>query len=73
MLDRYPALLPVFVEFGFKPLASPVLRRTVARWVTVAAACRTLGVDVQALLDALNRERELKPTGRHALPLAGAH
>ncbi|MCI0457983.1 MAG: NnrS family protein [Gemmataceae bacterium] len=71
VLDRYPALLPVFLSFGFKPLASPVLRRTVARRITLAAACRFLGVDVQALLDALNREREYQATGRYPLPLVG--
>lgn len=54
VLDRHPALLPVFVEFGFRPLANPVLRRTAARGVTVELACRIVGTDVTAFLAALN-------------------
>ncbi len=58
VLDRYPGLLKIFLSFGFKPLAYSVLRKTIARRVTIAHACRTLDVDARQLLDALNRERE---------------
>jgi hypothetical protein len=54
VLDRQPDLLPVFLEFGFRPLAHPVLRRTVARGVTVAFACRIAGADLGTFLAALN-------------------
>lgn len=30
VLDRHPDLLPVFLEWRFRPLANPVLRRTAA-------------------------------------------
>lgn len=58
VLDRYPDLLPTFVAFGFRPLQNPVLRRTLARSVTVGQACRLVGVDVVALLTALNEDLE---------------
>jgi hypothetical protein len=54
VLDRSPALLPVFLRFGFRPLASPVLRRTAARGVTIDLACRMIGADKAAFLAALN-------------------
>jgi hypothetical protein len=54
ILDRQPVLRPVFLEFGFRPLANPVLRRTAARGVTVALACRIVGADLEKFLAALN-------------------
>ena len=53
LLDAYPALLPVFVGSGFAPLANPVLRRTLARGVSVSQACRLHGVDLEAFLGRL--------------------
>ncbi|HEV8200706.1 MAG TPA: DUF542 domain-containing protein [Candidatus Polarisedimenticolia bacterium] len=55
LLDAYPALLPVFVGSGFAPLANPVLRRTLARGVSVAQACRMHGVDLESFLGRLRR------------------
>jgi hypothetical protein len=55
LLDAYPALLPIFVGSGFAPLANPLLRRTVARGVSVAQACRMHRVPVGAFLDRLRR------------------
>jgi hypothetical protein len=54
VLDRQPNLLDVFLGFGFRPLANPVLRRTVARGVTVGTACRIVGVDPGKFLAAVN-------------------
>jgi hypothetical protein len=54
VLERYPDLLAVFLQFGFRPLANPALRRTAAGGVTIALACRIAGVKKQALLAALN-------------------
>ncbi len=68
VLDRYPELLPVFLEWGFKPLANPVLRRTAARGVTITLACRILGVNANEFLAALNAGRSaLSPV--RSLPL----
>jgi hypothetical protein len=69
VLERYPELLPVFLAFGFKPLANPLLRRMLARNVTIAAACRLQGQEPQALLDALNAARGGPMHPRLSLPV----
>jgi hypothetical protein len=61
VLDRHPELLPVFLAHGFTPLASPGLRRTAARWVTIRGACRRVGVDEAAFLRALAAARPAAP------------
>jgi len=53
ILDRYPVLLDTFLSFGFRPLSNPLLRRMMARHVTVAAACRHMDVNLEAFLAAL--------------------
>jgi hypothetical protein len=50
VLNRYPQSLDVFLKHGFTPLSNPVLRRTMARVVTVEQACRREGVDMDVLL-----------------------
>jgi hypothetical protein len=67
VLDRYPFLLDTFLAFGFRPLSNPLLRRMMARHVTLAAACRHMGVDLEVFLTALNDARV-----RHAEPAATA-
>ncbi len=53
LLDAHPELLPVLVAEGFGPLANPVLRRTVARSVTLSQACSLHGKDAVALVERL--------------------
>jgi hypothetical protein len=62
VLDNEPALLDTFVALGFRPLANPLMRRTVARFVTIGQASRHLGLNEAEVLTALNRGRrwELK-------------
>jgi hypothetical protein len=70
VLDHDPDLLGVFLSFGFKPLASSWLRQTLARRVTIAQACRLAGVDSEALLAHLNRDRAAHVAGHKiSLPL----
>jgi NnrS protein/Domain of unknown function (DUF1858) len=57
ILDRYPHLLDTFLVFGFHPLANPLYRRTLARQVSLATACRFMGVERDRLLTALNEAR----------------
>lgn len=57
ILDKHPELLAVFVELGFRPLANPVLRRTVASGVSVAQACRHMELELTVVLETLNRAR----------------
>ena len=53
VLAHYPPSLQIFLRHGFGPLANPVLRRTMARVVTVEQACRREGVDLAELLGEL--------------------
>jgi hypothetical protein len=54
ILERHPDLLAVFLEFGFRPLAAPILRRTAVRGMTIALACRIVGTDLTTFLAAVN-------------------
>jgi hypothetical protein len=45
----------VFLRYGFAPLRNPVLRRTMARVVTIEQACRREGSSQAALLGDLRR------------------
>jgi hypothetical protein len=69
VLDRDPALLDVFLAFGFRPLANPILRRTVAPHVSIEAAARQFGVDPADLAGALNAARKRRPGARYSLPV----
>jgi hypothetical protein len=62
VLTVYPGLLDTFVAFGFKPLRNPLLRKTLARRVTIAQACRMMDVDTLKLLEVLNDLRAQQPT-----------
>jgi hypothetical protein len=57
VLEVHPELLPVFLSFGFRPLANPLLRRSLARRITLDKACRLTGQDAQELVKALNKAR----------------
>ncbi len=54
LLLAYPGLLPVFVSHGFTALANPVMRRTVAKQVSLHQACRMHGVDEERFLKELS-------------------
>jgi hypothetical protein len=68
VLDNYPYLLDTFLQFGFRPLANPLLRRTVARFVTIEQASRQCKVDLEQLLAALNAAKTRTNHERLALP-----
>jgi hypothetical protein len=55
VLQRHPELLQTFLALGFRPLANPILRKTVARHVSIAQACRHLGREPGQVLEALNQ------------------
>lgn len=54
VLDTYPSLLNTFVVYGFRPLASPILRRILARGITIERACRLLKVNAPEFVEVLN-------------------
>ena len=55
VLAHYPQTLEIFVRRGFTPLRNPVLRKTMARVITIEQACRREGVDLTQLLSELNQ------------------
>jgi hypothetical protein len=69
ILERWPETLEIFLRFGFRPLANPFLRRTLASRVTIGQACRSLGVPESELLAGLNKAQALQPSARQPLPL----
>ncbi|HZU38933.1 MAG TPA: DUF1858 domain-containing protein [Gemmataceae bacterium] len=69
VLDAQPALLDMLIGLGFRPLANPLLRRTVARRVTLRQACEQLGLDELEVLATLNRAVGHLVQQRYALPL----
>ena len=54
VLEWFPRTEDVFLRHGFTALKNAVLRRTLARQVTVAQAAALRGVDLTALLNDLN-------------------
>jgi hypothetical protein len=54
IVQWYPATLPILIAKGFTPLQNPILRRTMARAVSLRTAARQHNLDEQALVDELN-------------------
>lgn len=63
ILARSPRHLTVLVEQGFGALANPVLRRSLARLVTLEDACRLHRIDLDRVLAALRALDEPPPAG----------
>jgi len=59
VLNRYPESLEIFVRRGFPLLRNPVLRKTMARAITIEQACRREGVDLAGLLTELRQLAEV--------------
>ncbi|MGH9874969.1 MAG: DUF1858 domain-containing protein [Pyrinomonadaceae bacterium] len=57
VLASYPPSLEIFLRYGFTPLRNPVLRKTMARAITIEQACRREGVDMKDLLGELKQMR----------------
>jgi len=58
VLTHYPQSLEVFLRHGFAPLRNPVLRKTMARAITIEQACRRENVDITDLIGELKTMRE---------------
>ena len=59
VLSRYPQSLEIFVQRGFALLQNPVLRKTMARAITIEQACRREGVDLAGLMGELRQLAEM--------------
>jgi hypothetical protein len=73
VLDQYPYLLDTFLSYGFRPLANPLFRRTVARFVTIEQACRRMDVDLNQFLNAINGVIFKESGERLSLPVLSEH
>ncbi|MCX6022834.1 MAG: iron-sulfur cluster assembly protein [Chloroflexi bacterium] len=69
-LDRNPETMPVFLHFGFHLLQEAPLRATLGRSVTLAQVASLRGVNLAALLEALNQA--VAPPQPAAPPAAAA-
>jgi len=67
VLSRYPQSLEIFVRRGFPLLRNPVLRKTMARAITIEQACRREGVDLKGLLGELRQLAEISFPGKQIL------
>ena len=55
IVEWFPQTLPMLLAKGFAPLANPIIRKTMARTITVRTAASHQGLDVDELLSELNR------------------
>ena len=62
----YPETIPVFLQFGFSMITNPVMRRTVARSVTLEQVCRLRRVDADQLLSALRQAAAAGRSGKRS-------
>jgi hypothetical protein len=69
VLDRHPELLETFLALGFRPLANPLLRMTVARHVSIGQACRQVGREPGEVVEALNQACAAGPQKLRSLPM----
>jgi hypothetical protein len=69
VLGRHPELLATFLALGFRPLANPLLRRTIARQVSIGQACRYLGLEPGGVVEALNNAFPARPHALRSLPM----
>jgi hypothetical protein len=72
VLDSHPELLDTFLDLGFKPLANPLLRKTVARHISIGQACRQIGRNPEEVIEALNRSRPSTRRSLRSLPIVSA-
>ena len=55
VVEWFPQTLPVFLAKGFAPLANPIMRRTMARAISIRQAAQHHSLDLNELLRDLNR------------------
>jgi hypothetical protein len=71
VLSSRPDAIQIMVRLGFKQLANPAIRASLAHLVTLDAACRLHGIPVERVLEALLPDGEA--SGPAAKPLGGEH
>jgi len=56
ILDKYPVTEKVFTDLGFTDLLNPVMRATVAKYATLEIAANRKKIDVNILIDSLEKQ-----------------
>jgi len=54
VLEQYPDIVTVFLQYGFSNITNPVMRRTVAKVMTLQAGCEMRNVNCEVFVRALN-------------------
>ena len=70
-LDKWPALVDVFTDNGFKALTNPAARATFAKTVTIKQACKIHKVSESEFLDEVNSFIESGATASPSSPTTG--
>ncbi len=63
IVERFPRTLPNLLAMGFKPLANPITRKTLARAISVRQAAIHCNLDLDDLLAELNKTAFGTPDG----------
>lgn len=53
LIEAHPELLDILVDFGFKPLANPAMRKTMGKVVTLKQGCHLINLPIQKLVNEL--------------------
>lgn len=53
VVDQHPEILDLLVELGFKPLATPLMRKTVGRKVSIQQGAKMNGLDLAKIKQTL--------------------
>jgi cytochrome c oxidase cbb3-type subunit 1 len=54
VLEKWPNLLPVFIDSGFKAMSNPAARATFAKMITIKQACKVHNVELDSFVKKLN-------------------
>jgi TusA-related sulfurtransferase len=60
LIEKYPRAIDVLASYGFTPLKNPVLRKTLAKTITLGRAKRLKGLSDTEFLEMLEKLRSLE-------------
>lgn len=56
LTEQYPELLVILKDIGFLGIANPVMRNTVGRVMTIPKGCEKMGMDLETVKKAIEKE-----------------
>ncbi|AEK72463.1 hypothetical protein GQS_02810 [Thermococcus sp. 4557] len=60
LLKAYPESLKILVKYGFSPLENPVMRKTLARTITLRGAKKLIGMSDERFKEMMKELKELE-------------